>query len=248
MKSLKLSIVIPAYNEEKNLELGVLDQVANYLKNVPYRYEVIVIDDGSKDKTVKVIEAQIANKKNFKLLKSTHAGKALTVIKGMLYSTGDITVFTDMDQATPLKEIEKFFPKFSEGYDIVIGSRHGREGAPVVRKLTAWGFSLLRNIVLGLPFADTQCGFKAFNRKSIDMIFPTLSDYWQNKKASGGAVNAGFDIEALFLAKKSGFKIAEVPVEWNYVDTERVQLIKDAIEAVGDMLRIRRNDFLGRYT
>lgn len=248
MKTLKLSIIIPAYNEEKNLRRGVLDKIENYLKNAPYRYEVIIVDDGSKDKTVKIVQQQILNKKNFKLIIGAHAGKAVAVMRGLLSSTGDIALFTDMDQATPIKEIEKFFPRFSEGHDIVIGSRSGREGAPIVRKLAAWGFSLLRNILLGLPFEDTQCGFKAFNRKSINEIFPILLKKWQKKKVSGGAVNAGFDVEILFIAKKKNFKIAQVPVEWNYVDTERVQVIKDAYEAIIDMFKIKINDLKGSYS
>ena len=170
MKTLKLSVILPAYNEEKNLRNDVLDKVEGYLKNAPYRYEVIIVDDGSKDRTVKLVQQQISSKKNFKLLSEPHGGKAVAVMRGLLSSTGDIALFTDMDQATPLKEIEKFFPKFSQGYDIVIGSRKGRSGAPIFRKLAAWGFSVLRNVILGLPFPDTQCGFKAFNRKSINAL------------------------------------------------------------------------------
>ena len=100
---------------------------------------------------------------------------------------------------------------------------------------------------MGLPFKDTQCGFKAFNRKSIETIFPRIKSEWGVLHFKGGAVNAGFDVEVLFLAKKLGFKIEEVSVEWNYVDTERVQVIKDAAAALYDMLRIRINDFQGKY-
>ena len=219
---IKLSIVIPAYNEEKNLKTGALNLVNDYLKGVSYTYEVIIVDDGSLDQTTELVEKFIKGKEDWRLVKASHGGKALTVIKGLLKSKGEIAVFTDMDQATPLDQIEKFFPKFDEGYDIVIGSRHGREGAPFIRKLAAWTFSLLRGIILGLPFADTQCGFKAFNKKSIEKIVPMVKDEWGVVHFKGGAVNAGFDVELLYLAKKYGFKIAEEKVEWNYVDTERV--------------------------
>lgn len=247
MNTVKLSVIIPAYNEEKNLKNGVLDQVEDYFKKVDYTYEVLIVDDGSSDKTVDLVEEIIKNKKHFRLIKNKHQGKAATVMTGLLESKGEIAVFTDMDQATPIWEIEKFLPKFKEGYDIVIGSRSGRKGAPMVRKIISWGFSVLRTIILGLPFKDTQCGFKAFNRESINTIIPKMQDEWGILHTKGGAVNAGFDVEILYIAKKYGFKIAEVSVEWNYVDTERVQVVKDALAAIYDMLRIRMSDLKGKY-
>ncbi len=219
----------------------------DYLRNVEYSYEVIIVDDGSLDDTVLQIEKQIASLPFFRLIKNRHGGKALAVMIGMLAAQGEIILFTDMDQATPLDQIEKFFPKLEGGFDIVIGSRHGRKGAPVLRKLAAWGFSVLRSIILGLPFSDTQCGFKAFNRESIEKIIPKIKHEWGILHTGGGAVNAGFDVEVLYLAKKYGFKIAEVEVEWKYVDTERVQVAKDALAAIYDMLRIRLNDLKGIY-
>jgi dolichyl-phosphate beta-glucosyltransferase len=245
---MKLSIIIPAYKEEKNLKKGVLDEVYNYLKSVDYDYEVLIIDDGSPDDSADLIRLQISDKKSFKLIENPHGGKAYTVITGLLLAKGDIALFTDMDQATPLKEIEKFLPKFEEGADIVIGSRSGRKGAPLIRKIMAWGFAMSRKIILGLPFADTQCGFKAFNKTSREAIFPKIQKEWGTLHFKGGAVNAGFDVEVLYLAKKKGFKIEEVPVEWNYVDTERVQALKDSLAALYDMFRIRMDDIKGKYT
>lgn len=244
----KLSVVVPAYKEVQNIRSGVLNEVDEYLRNQKYSYEVLIIDDGSPDETAKVAEEVVKDKKGFRVIHNPHGGKALTVISGMQKTKGEVAVFTDMDQATPLNQIEKLLPKFSEGYDIVIGSRHGREGAPLIRKLSAWGFATLRNILLGLPFSDTQCGFKAFNQQAIREVFPKLEEIWQDKISSGAAVNAGFDVEMLFLAKQQGLKIAEVPVSWHYVGTERVQLAKDAYEAITDMLRIRHNQLLGRYS
>lgn len=245
MSALKLSVIIPAYNEALNLKKGVLDQVDDYLKQQDYSYEVLVVDDGSTDNTVDVTKAAIKGKKGFRLIKNPHGGKAITVMTGILKSQGEIAVFSDMDQSTPLKEIEKFFPKFNEGYDVVIGERSGREGAPLIRKTYAWGFSILRAIILGFSF-DTQCGFKAFSRRAISTVFPKLLNRWQKKKVEGAAVNAGFDIELLFLSKKKGLKIVGVPVEWHYVGSERVG-IKAAIEALKDILRIRFNDLTGKY-
>lgn len=245
--NIRLSVVIPAFNEAANLKKGVLDKVYEYLKRQGYKYEVLIVDDGSRDETLSLVEKFIKNKPSFRLVHNTHGGKAITVMTGLLKSRGDVVLFTDMDQATPINQIEKFFPKFHEGFNIVIGSRHGRKGAPLRRKLSAWGFTVLRNVILGLPFTDTQCGFKAFDKEAVREIFPSLIGRWRAAKAAGGAVNAGFDIEVLFLAKKRGFKIAEIPVDWQYVDTERVQFIKDALEALLDMLRIRIGALRGTY-
>lgn len=244
---MKLSVVIPAYNEEKNLKKGVLDEVKNFLEKNKFDYEVIIVDDGSTDSTKEEILKYISKEKRFSLIENNHGGKAIAVMSGMLKAKNDPVLFTDMDQATPIDQLNKFLPKFDEGFDIVIGSRSGRKGAPIIRKISAWGFSSLRRIILGLPFKDTQCGFKAFNKKSIEKIIPRIKAEWGVLHTKTGAVNAGFDVELLYLAKKYGFKIAEVPVEWNYVDTERVQVVKDALAAIYDMLRIRINDLKGKY-
>lgn len=244
---MKISIVIPAYNEEYNLRKGVLDEVKNFLEKNGLDYEVIVVDDGSTDGTKEIIKKYIASNEKFKLIENSHGGKANAVMTGMMAASGEIILFADMDQATPIDQVAKFLPYFEGGWDIVIGSRHGRAGAPVLRKLAAWGFSVLRRLILGLPFKDTQCGFKGFSKRAVDKIIPKIKSEWGVLHFKGGAVNAGFDVELLYLAKKYGFKIAEVPVEWKYVDTERVQIIKDAAAAIYDMFRIRINDLRGKY-
>ncbi|MFH0937195.1 MAG: glycosyltransferase [Candidatus Daviesbacteria bacterium] len=247
MDKVKLSVVIPAYNEAANLGIGSLDVVYNYLQKQNYNYEVLIVNDGSTDNTASLVEEQIKEKKGFKLIRNAHGGKAVTVLSGLLKTSGEVAIFTDMDQATPIDQIEKILPKFEAGFDIVIGSRSGRKGAPLVRKLSALGFAILRTVILGLPFKDTQCGFKAFNQKAIKEIVPQMLQIWEANRANGAAVNAGFDVEMLFLAKKKGLKIAEAPVDWHHVGTEHVQLIHDSLEAMKDMLRIRINDIQNRY-
>ncbi len=247
MAKIKLSVVIPAYNEATNLKSGVLDEVDDYLSKQTFDYEVVIVDDGSRDKTVEMIEDLIKNKSKFRLIKNPHGGKAVTVMTGILKSVGEIIVFTDMDQATPLNQIEKFFPKFDEGYDVVIGARKGREGAPLIRKIPSVGFTILRNIILGLPFSDTQCGFKAFTNQAANLIFPDLLKSWQAMAIKSAAVNAGFDVEALFIAKKQNLKITDVKVNWHYVGSKRVKFFKDSMEALKDLIRIRKNDLQGRY-
>lgn len=243
----KLSVIIPGYNEERSLSKNVLDEVYNYLKGVKFEYEVLIVDDGSVDRSVEIIKEQIKNKKNFRLIENPHAGKAVTVMTGIMEARGEVALFTDMDQATPLPEVEKLLPKFEEGYDIVIGSRDGRSGAPMIRKLASIVFAILRNLILGLPFSDTQCGFKAFNDRSRKAIFPKLLERYKKSAQGGYVVNAGFDSEFLFLAKKSGFKIIDVSVEWHHVESRSYHLIKNAVDAVKDMLRIRLRDIAGVY-
>jgi len=245
---MKLSIIIPAFNEIENLQKGVLEEIEKFLTRQKFSYEVLIVDDGSTDGSRDVIEKSIKGYKSFSLIKNNHGGKAIAVMTGLLDSKGEIALFTDMDQATPISEMELLLPFFDQGFDIVIGSRRGRKGAPFIRKFMAVGFSIFRTIILGLPFRDTQCGFKAFNRKSINAIFPQLMNRWKKHlKEKGAAVNAAFDVETLFIAKKSGFKIKEVPVSWHHVGTERVQIIKDSYDAVVDILKIRINDYLKRY-
>lgn len=244
---MKLSVIIPAYNEEANLKSGSLELVDEYLRKQNYSYEVLIVDDGSTDKTAEIVTERIKGMKNFKLVKNPHGGKALTVLSGMMQSTGEIAVFTDMDQATPISEVEKLFPKFDDGFDVVIGSRLGRKGAPLIRKLAAFGFATLRNIILGLPFKDTQCGFKGFKRAVINEVFPQILEEWKGAKFLGGAVNAEFDVELLFLCKKRGFRIAEVVVNWHHVGSERVQIVKDAIESLTGLIKIRLRDLKGYY-
>src|SRR3989344_4196743 len=129
---MKISIVIPSYNEEKNLKKGVLDEVSDFLERKKLDYEVIIVDDGSSDSSVELIKKQISKNNKFKIIQNTHGGKAIAVISGMEKASGDIILFTDMDQATPINQLEKFLPKFDPpaggGYDIVIGSRSGRKG------------------------------------------------------------------------------------------------------------------------
>lgn len=244
-----LSVVIPAYNEETNIRLGAFDKVARYLDGQQYGWEVIVVDDGSSDNTSQLAEEFIEHNNRFSIVKNPHQGKAATVMTGMMQAKGEIVLFSDLDQATPLKEIEKLLPWFDRGFDVVIGSRKGkREGAPLLRRFMARGFMLLRTIVLGLKgISDTQCGFKAFRKDVARDIFQHLSLYGKQRTVTGSMVTAGFDIEVLFLAKVLGYKIKEIPVEWHYVETRRVSPIKDSWEGLMDIVHIRINAWKGIY-
>lgn len=242
-----LSVVIPAYNEEDNIKNGAAARVLDYLKKQDYSWEVIFVDDGSTDQTANLLEKFSKGKNNLKVIRNPHQGKAGTVITGMLKGTGEIILFTDMDQATPLNQIEKFFPYFKDGWDIVIGSRQGRKGAPLIRKLMAAVFIILRTIFLRLPFNDTQTGFKAFTYEAAQDIFKNLIIFGRQNLIKQAAVKAGFDLEFLYVARKRGYKIREVPVEWNYQGTRRVSAIRDGIDSVKDILRIRWYALKGSY-
>jgi len=244
-----LSVIIPAYNEEGNLNKGVLDEVNSYLSKQGYSWEVLIVDDGSSDKTAVFANKFTSEHKNFRILKEPHRGKAGTVVAGMLAANGEIVLFSDMDQATPISEIEKLLPKFKEGYDIVIGSRSGRKGANIIRKMMAYGFIFLRAVILRLPFKDTQCGFKAFKKEVIKPIFAKL-EVFKGRKEEGSAVTAGFDLEVLYIARKLGYKIKEVSVSWEEKGERGnfgVNPIKDSWEGLRDLLRIRINALAGKY-
>jgi glycosyltransferase involved in cell wall biosynthesis len=247
MGKIKLSVVVPAYNEEPNLRRGVLSGLAEYLKDQDYAWEVLVVDDGSTDSTAKFAERFVKKHKGFKVMKEPHRGKGGTVIAGMLKAKGEIVLFTDMDQATPIDQIEKFFPKFDKGYDIVIGSRAGREGAPLIRKIMAYGFSLLRNLLLRLPFKDTQCGFKAFKSNAAKDIFKKLKVFSEKSKEQGASVTAGFDLEILYIARKLGLKVAEIPVKWHHQEGTKVNPVKDSWEGFRDLMKVRINALQGKY-
>lgn len=249
MKEKYLSVIIPAYNEEINIRLGALEKVARYLVDRKYTWEVLIVDDGSNDASVTLVEDFIRSNPGFRIIRNAHRGKAATVISGILKSEGSIVLFSDLDQATPLKELEKMLPWIEKGVDVVIGSRQGRrEGAPLLRKIMAKGFMILRTFILGLKgISDTQCGFKAFKRDAALEIINHLSIYNHSKNVVGAMVTAGFDIELLFIAKTLGYVIQEVPVEWHYVETRRVNPIKDTVQGISDIFTIRFYAWKGMY-
>lgn len=248
-----LSVVIPAYNEERNIKKGAPNQVLSYLKRQRYEWEVVFVDDGSQDKTVQLLEGitkkdeRVRVRGRIRIIKNPHQGKAATVTTGVLAGNGEIILFTDMDQSTPIREVENFFPFLEKGYDVVIGSRSGRAGAPIIRKLMAWGFVLLRTLILRLPLKDTQVGFKAFRKRAAQDIFRSLRIFGKQGTIKQAAVKAGFDLEVLFVARKHGYKIKEVPVNWYFQGTMRVSPLRDSIEGLRDLLRIRWYAIRGEY-
>lgn len=250
MSSPFLSVIIPSYNEETNIRLGSLEKVSRFLERQSFGWEALLVDDGSTDGSPKLLDAFARANPGFSVVHNPHRGKAGTVISGMMKARGSLVLFTDLDQATPISELDKILPWFDRGFDVVIGSRNRRrEGAPISRVIMARGFMILRSLFLGLRgITDTQCGFKAFRRSVAKDIFSRLELYDNTHEVHGPMVTAGFDIEVLFLAKKLGYKTKEVPVEWHYVETRRVSPVKDSLQGLMDILRIRMNAWQGKYT
>lgn len=247
---MKISIVIPSYNEMANLQKGTLEKVERYLERKEFDYEVMVVDDGSTDGSLEFVKAFTRENKHFKLIENSHTGKAGAVTVGMLKATKDFVLFTDMDQATPITELEKLLPFISDGYDVVIGSRKTtRRGAPFTRKVMSQGMVMLRSILVGLPqINDTQCGFKLFKKEPAMKVFEKIKKIHQGfRTIHGSSVTAGFDVELLYISVKLGYKIKEVPVDWLYVETRRVSPLLDSIDGLMDLIRIRRNIFKKVY-
>jgi len=236
-----LSVIIPAYNEEKRLP-KTLKEIDKYLRNQSYDYEIIVVNDGSKDKTIEVVNNLKSEIKNLKLIDNKiNQGKGAVVRQGMLEAKGDFRIFTDADNSTSLDQIEKMWPEFESGYDIVIGSRDVK-GAVLdppqkfFRRFVGDGFKIFRKIIVGLwEIQDSQCGFKCFTKKSAQDIFPKCKI---NRFA--------FDPEILVIAKKLGFKIKEIPVYWKNDPDSKVKF-KSMIKMAIDLLKIRWNLILGKY-
>jgi dolichyl-phosphate beta-glucosyltransferase len=246
-----LSIVIPSYNEERRLP-GTLSKVGAYLQTKGCSAEILVVDDGSSDHTATVVEQLGAANPLIHLIRNEHRGKAYAVRTGMLAAAGKFVLFSDADGATPIEEADKLLPFLEEGYDVAIASREGKEATrldePSHRHLMGRVFNLIVQL-LALPgIQDTQCGFKAFRREAARDLFGHMQLYGET--ASGpvkGAMLTGFDVEILFLARKWGYRIAEVPVYWCYGAESKVHPIKDSWRNLRDVLLVRWNDLRGRY-
>ncbi|MBP6044765.1 MAG: glycosyltransferase [Microgenomates group bacterium] len=247
---MKISLIIPCYNEEKNIQKGVLDRIANYVQDHKHFTEVVIVDDGSTDSTKEIIKKEYLPKfKFFRLVENNHEGKARAVIEGIRQSKEPFVMFTDIDLATPLEESEKLIAQAEKGFDIVIGSRNStREGAPILRKVMAVGFIVIRNLALGLhKIRDTQCGFKLFNRDVALAIIDCIRLFDRQKTVTGSSVSAAFDLEFLFLASKMKKRIMEVPVIWRHVETKNVTFFHDVLETLRGIAVIMYHNVRGDY-
>ncbi len=247
---MKISLIVPCYNEELNIQKGVLDKIGNYTNQDARFSEVIIVDDGSSDSSKTVIKNKyLKTFPKFRLIQNSHQGKAFAVLTGIKQAKGSHVIFTDIDLATPIDEVEKLIAKITDGGQIIIGSRNNsREGAPLLRKIMAKGFIIIRDVIIGLKGVhDTQCGFKLFEKNGALKIIDKLLVFHDKRIAKGSSVSAGFDIEFLFLGQKLGYKIIEVPVTWRHVETKNVNFIRDTIETLIDIFKIKLLDLQGKY-
>jgi dolichyl-phosphate beta-glucosyltransferase len=252
--SLKLSIIIPAYNEVSAIRAGKLKQVLDWLTEQSFAGEVIVVDDGSQDET-----ARFAAEAGSRVVHIVHGGKAAAIAAGIRAAQGENILFTDMDQATPITEAPRLLQQLENAPGVpgvptpggvAIGSRGlVRQGAPLGRYILSWSQVALRSILIGLRLSDTQCGFKAFSSCVAQQVLDHLQVYNPAHPAvvQGPSVTSGFDVEFLFVAQRLGFPIYEVPVVWNYQQTRRVRLVRDAWRGITDLLRITLADKQGKY-
>lgn len=243
-----LSIVIPAYNEAKNFRAGLLKPAVEYLKKQKYNYEVLFVDDGSTDDTNNLLSDFIKKNRDYKLIKIPHGGKAAAVTAGMMSATGEIILFTDFDQSTPITQTAKFLEAHKKGADVVIGSRglsSETKDDTVFRKIRSKLFVLLVQVVLLPGIRDTQCGFKSFTQAAAKKIFSSLL-VTNSGKVTGGYMGA-FDVEALFLARKYGYKIDQVPVEWVKIISDRLNFWKEPLQMAIDTFKVRYYDLMRKY-
>ncbi|HZZ99018.1 MAG TPA: dolichyl-phosphate beta-glucosyltransferase [Candidatus Saccharimonadia bacterium] len=245
-----LSVVIPSFNESSNLAHGVLNHILEYLSKQTYVWELILSDDGSTDDTLKKLEEFAKGHPSVKVLHNQHQGKGPTVLAGMQAATGKLRLFTDFDQATPIEEVEKLLPFFDDGFDVVIGSREGqgasRDREPFHRHIMGRVFNAAVRLLTIPEIRDTQCGFKMFTGNAVHVLFPKLAIYRPGAVRKDSYTGA-FDVELLYIARKLKMKIAEVPVHWHYMETQRVDPIRDSALMFIDLLRIRMADLQGAY-
>lgn len=237
----RISIVIPGYNEGARIG-HALREVLRCVHERGWHAEILVINDGSTDRTASIVEEFAQVHPEVRLLKNDrNRGKGFSVRQGVLHAVGEIVMFTDADLSAPMEEAERLFTALDQGADIAIGSRwleRKRQTLkqPLYRRFFGRCFNAITRLVMGLRFADTQCGFKAFRRPVAQTIFQLQRiERW------------GFDPELLFIALKRGYKIQEVPVTWGHDERSRLSYLKDGIKMLEEIAYIRWEAFAGAY-
>jgi dolichyl-phosphate beta-glucosyltransferase len=234
-----LSIIIPAYNEESRLP-NTLEQVFHFLEKQSYKSEVIVVENGSTDKTFEVAQNFADHHKNLRVIHTEERGKGGAVQRGVLDAHGEYVFICDADLSMPIGEISKFLPPTLKDFDIAIGSREApgsvRYKEPYYRHLTGRVFNMLIRLMVLPNLQDTQCGFKCLRARVARDIFPfqTLQGW-------------AFDVELLYIAHQHGYRILEIPIDWYFNVDSKVRVLRDSWRMFIDLLVIRRNARRGLY-
>ena len=236
-----ISIVIPAYNEALRIE-QTLDRVLGCVAAAGWDAEVLVVDDGSQDATTDIVRRYMATHAELHLVHNPgNRGKGYSVRNGLLQAVGEFVMFTDADLSAPMEEADRLFDALQAGADVAIGSRwldrsRQTQHQPFYRRFFGRCFNGVTRLVMNLPYADTQCGFKAFRRPAAQMIFRLQRvERW------------GFDPEILFIAHRLGFNIREVAVSWGHDERSKMSYLRDGAKMLEEMAVIRTNSLLGRY-
>lgn len=235
------SIVIPAFNEQARIG-ATLERVMECIETRHWEAEVLVVNDGSRDRTAAIVSAAAQRYPNLRLIENPgNRGKGYSVRNGMLQARGAIAMFTDADLSAPIEEAELLFAAIANGADVAIGSRwldRSRQTLrqPIYRRFFGRCFNWLTRLIMHLPLADTQCGFKAFRKDVARTIFALQRiERW------------GFDPEILYIALRLGMRVKEVPVTWGHDDRSRISYLKDGLKMLEDLLKVRIYSLAGYY-
>jgi dolichyl-phosphate beta-glucosyltransferase len=234
-----LSIIIPAHNEENRLPRS-LEQVLGFLQQQSYEAEVLVVENGSTDRTLELAQGFAAQHTNLRVIHEPGRGKGLAVRRGMLEARGQYRFMCDADLSMPIEEVNKFLPENLPPYDVAVGSREVpgavRYDEPAYRHVGGRLINLAIRMLILPRLQDTQCGFKCFRGEAAtDLFGRQLMDGWS------------FDIEVLYLAEQAGYKMVEVPIHWYYRPESKVNAVQDAVRMIRDILTIRANMRRGLY-
>ena len=234
-----LCVIIPAYNEEKRIP-STLERVAAYLQTQDYSWEVLVVDDGSSDSTASLVSGFAASHPGVSLLSIAHAGKGWAVRSGMLHTRAQHRFICDADLSMPIEQLERFLPPRLSDYHVALGSREApgarRFNEPRRRHIMGRVYNTLTRLFAVPGVSDTQCGFKCFTGPAADKLF-----------AMQHTPGFAFDVEILFLARRLGLRLVEVPIDWHYSSESKVRPLRDGLSMMLDILKIRWAFFRGRY-